>query len=197
MRYSEKKAAQVAAYFIFREGGTIEILKLMKLMYLAERESLLKYGEPITGDNFYSMNHGPILSITLDHMNNFIESEEDGWESWISDRENHMLELRVSEDPTPKLLQLCDADVEVLDSVYKEFGGYTGGELRNITHKICTEWEDPDYSSIPIPYSRVLKCVGHDPDIAMEIDHKISEQRRLDDMFEFTSEHSDLGRRIA
>lgn len=197
MRYSEKKAAQVAAYFIFREGGRIEILKLMKLMYLAERESLHRYGEPITGDNFYSMNHGPVLSITLDHMNNFIESEEDGWESWISDREDHMLALRVSEDPTPKLLQLCDADLEVLESVYKEFGQYTGVELRHLTHKICTEWEDPNYSSIPIPYSRVLKCVGHDPDVAMEIDQKIAEQRRIDDIFEIISEQPNQGRRIA
>lgn len=197
MKYSEKKAAQVAAYFIFRDGGAIEILKLMKLMYLAERESLAKFGEPITGDNFYSLDHGPVLSITLDHMNNFIDSEQGGWESWIRDKENHLLSLRIDEDPVPKLTQLCDADLEVLSSTYKDYGGYTGSQLRNITHEICTEWEDPHHSSTPIPYSRVLKCVGHDPEIAMEIDQKISGQRMLDDMFEFTSEHPDLGRHIA
>ncbi len=197
MKYSEKKASQIAAYFIFLEGEQIGILKLMKLMYLAERESLHRYGEPITGDNFYSMDHGPVLSITLNHMNNFVDSEEDGWESWISDRENHMLSLRIDEDPTPKLLQLCDADLEVLDIVYGKFGNYSGPQLRNYTHEKCAEWEDPNSSSIPIPYSRVLKCVGHDPDVAMEIDQKIAEQRRLEDVFENLGEQPNQGRRIA
>ena len=37
-------------------------------MYLAERESLARYGEPITGDVLVSMKHGPVLSKTLDHI---------------------------------------------------------------------------------------------------------------------------------
>ena len=59
MAYSEKRAAQSAAFFISRARGTIEISKLMKLMYLAERESLARYGEPITGDVLVSMKQGP------------------------------------------------------------------------------------------------------------------------------------------
>ena len=156
----------------------------MKLMYLAERESLAQYGETITGDNFYSMEHGPVLSITLDHMNNFIDSEPGGWESWISDRENHLLALRHNGDIIQKLAQLSDADLGILNQIYDEYGKYTGIQLRNITHEKCTEWEDPNYSSTPIPYSRVLKCLGFDSDVALEIDQKIKEQRNIDKLFE-------------
>ena len=99
MAYSEKRAAQTAAFFISRAGGTIELLKLMKLMYLAERESLVKYGEPITGDVLVSMKHGPVLSNTLDHINGFIDSEEGGWESWISARAGHQLGLQPAHNP--------------------------------------------------------------------------------------------------
>lgn len=53
MAYCEKRAAQTAAFFICRAGGAIEVLKLMKLMYLAERESLARYGEPITGMSWF------------------------------------------------------------------------------------------------------------------------------------------------
>ena len=37
----------------------------MKLMYLAERESIRRTNASITGDTFYSMQNGPVLSETL------------------------------------------------------------------------------------------------------------------------------------
>lgn len=183
MNYSEKKAAQIAAYFIYREGGQIEILKLMKLMYLAERESISEYGEPMTGDRLVSMPHGPVLSCTLDHVNNFIESGDGGWNYWIKDRENHILALKIEENLPDILLELSEADIAILDDTFKEFGGMSSFELRDYTHDKCIEWEDPDYSSSPIPYSRVLKCVGYSPEATAEITQKINEQQRLDNIF--------------
>ncbi len=185
MRYSEKKATQVAAYFIYREGGQIKILKLMKLMYLAERKSLSRYGEPMMGDKLVSMNHGPVLSITLDHMNNFIESENDGWNEWISDREDHRVSLKKEGDPIGCLLELSDADIEILEYISKEYGHMSAFELRDFTHEHCAEWEDPDHSSTPIPYSRVLKYVGRS-DEAEDITQRIDEQSRLDNIFSHT-----------
>ena len=38
--YDVKKAAQVAAFFAIEAGGKINILKLTKLMYLADRDHL-------------------------------------------------------------------------------------------------------------------------------------------------------------
>lgn len=64
--FSERKAAEAAAFLLLKGGGGLELLKLMKLMYLAERESFKKYGESITGDAFVSMQHGPVLSGTYD-----------------------------------------------------------------------------------------------------------------------------------
>jgi uncharacterized phage-associated protein len=185
MRFSEKKAAQVAAFFLSRAGGSMEILKLMKLMYLAERASFRRYGEPMIGDKLYSMEHGPVLSATLDHMNNFVDSEPGGWESWISSRQDHFLGLRRDvQDPRQELTQLSDADLEILAEVWQQHGHLSGGQLRNLAHKICTEWEDPNYSSIPIPYSRILKCVGYDADVAAELEHRIIAQRRLEMILE-------------
>lgn len=183
MKYSEKKAAQVAAFFILHSGGRIEILKLMKLMYLAERESLARYGEPITGDRLVSMNHGPVLSITYDHMNNCIESEQDGWNDWISDRENHFLGLNKECKSEDELLELSDADIDILKHVYKQFSHMSAFGIRDYTHDNCPEWEDPNYSSSPIPYTRVLKHVGFSQEIAAELHQRINEQQKLDKLF--------------
>lgn len=179
MRYDERKAAQVAAYFIRKNGGQIEILKLMKLMYLAERESLRKFGEPITGDVLCSMQHGPVLSQTLDHINDFIDSAEDGWNDWISDRENHLLALKKG----GPLLHLSDADEEILAQVWREYGHRTASQLRNYTHTECPEWEDPGYSSSVIPYSRILRVLGFDAETIDELTNRIESNKNIDKIF--------------
>lgn len=162
----------------------MQVLKLMKLMYLAERESLERFGEPLTGDGLYSMDHGPVLSNVLNHMNSMIDSQPDGWEAWVSDREDHTLALRVAGDPTPRLTQLSDADTEVLEQVWRKFGHMTGSQLRQYTHNHCAEWEDPSGSSLRIPYSRVLKAVGYRPEVADEMEKRIAAQRSVELAFE-------------
>ena len=67
--FNERRTAQVAAFLLHRAGGSLPLIKLMKLMYLAERLSLQRYGEPLTGDRLVSMGHGPVLSRTYDHIN--------------------------------------------------------------------------------------------------------------------------------
>jgi len=185
MLFNEKKAAQVAAFFLHRGGGRLDILKLMKLMYLAERSSLTRFGEPLTGDWLFSMEHGPVLSRTLNHLNGFVDSAPDGWEAWISGREDHLVAIKKHIDDTKKeLSSLSDADLEVLQEVWGEYGHLTGFQLRDLTHEICPEWEDPEHSSIPIPYTRVLRHVGHSPEVVKELDQRIRAQRQLEKILE-------------
>ncbi len=53
--FTASKAAQMAAVFVQRHGNTINLLKLMKLLYFADRESIAKYGFPISYDHIVSM----------------------------------------------------------------------------------------------------------------------------------------------
>jgi uncharacterized phage-associated protein len=50
----------------------MSFLKLIKLMYLADRRALLEQGRSITFDRYVSMDHGAVLSQTY----NLIVSEE-------------------------------------------------------------------------------------------------------------------------
>src|SRR5947209_5839301 len=59
------KAIQVVAHLLSRLGTTDKV-KLMKLVYLADREHFIRHGYPITGDQPYAMPHGPVPSATLD-----------------------------------------------------------------------------------------------------------------------------------
>jgi uncharacterized phage-associated protein len=185
MKFSEKKAAQVAAFFLYRAKGELEILKLMKLMYLAERTSYQKFGEPLIGDKLVSMDNGPVLSITLNHMNRFLASEQDGWENWITDRKDYFLGLkREVKDPKEDLLQLSDAELEMLESVWQQYGHLGSFQLAELTHKICPEWEDPHGSSLPITRSRLLRSLGFDPEAAKDLEDRIEANRRIDLAFQ-------------
>src|SRR4051812_9596906 len=50
--FNEQKATQAAARLLELRGGRISYLKLIKLLYLADREALLQWGRPITTDSY-------------------------------------------------------------------------------------------------------------------------------------------------
>lgn len=68
--FTAETVAQIAAFFTHKEGGASKLLKLIKLMYLSDRESMRRHGYPISFDNFVSMEHGPVLSRTLNLISN-------------------------------------------------------------------------------------------------------------------------------
>lgn len=150
--FNEKKAAQVAAFFLMRANAALDVLKLMKLMYLAERLSFKNYGEGLVGDRLVSMPHGPVLSITHNHMNGELSSSPGGWDTWIAARAGHMLSLNDAKHAASldSLLELSEADLVVLNTTWSNFGHMRGWELREYTHLHCPEWKDPDGSMIPM-----------------------------------------------
>lgn len=159
--FNEKKAAQIAAWFLHQAGGVMSHLKLMKLMYLADRESMRSHGFPMTGDHFVSMPHGPVLSNTLSHINDEAPSACDGWNSWISDKANHEVALVIGVD-MDALDYLSRADLQILKSSWEKFGHMTKFQIRDYTHdaKNCPEWKDPKGSSYPIHYRTVFEALG-------------------------------------
>ena len=130
--YSEVCAAQVAAFFLHKAGCRLSTLKMMKLIYQAERTSLQRHGEPLTGNYLFSTEHGPVLSITLDHINGMIDSASNGWDAWISDKENRVLALAdhaMIRTPEDDLLALSDAALEILNEIWTDFGHLSASAL--------------------------------------------------------------------
>lgn len=181
--FNEKRTAQAAAFLLHRAGGRLPLLKLMKLLYLAERESLKVYGEPISGDKLVAMPHGPVLSTTYDLMNGAVLSMQGGWETWMEDRAGHDIALRdpsTIRSPEEDLLELSNGDLEILQQIWDMFGHMGRYELVAYTHSdACPEWEDPRGSSRPIPMGRLFKALGYsDEGVRSAVEH-VNEQARL------------------
>lgn len=154
---------QAAAYFLYRAGEPLPVPKLMKLLYLAERRSFERFAEPMIGDRLVSMPHGPVLSITYNHMNGELPSIEGGWDTWIDARTENLLALRDSGavgDPMRTLRDLCDADLDVLAETWDRFGAMDQWTLSDYTHTQCREWKDPDGSMIPVSPDELFSALN-------------------------------------
>lgn len=177
--FNKRKAAQVAAFFAKQEGNDINVLKLTKLIYLADREHMEKFDYPITGDELVSMPHGPVNSLTSDLING-CQSNRNGWDEFIADRAGYNVGLAKA-ITLDDLDELSDAEIATLQEVWAKFGHMSKYEIRDWTHDNCLEWEDPNGSSNPIPYERVFKCLGKKH--ASELVEKIKTDRNINEIF--------------
>ena len=163
--FNARKAAQIAAFFSNKEGDEIAILKLIKLIYLADRQNMEDCGYPILNDKLVSMPHGPVNSITLNYVNGEIEDLGE-WEKYITPR------LAYSVGATDKftrenLDELSDLELETLEKVWANFGHFNKWQLRDWTHLNCPEWEDPHGGANPIPHERVFKFLKAEHPVAV------------------------------
>ncbi|MCW1951238.1 MAG: Panacea domain-containing protein [Octadecabacter sp.] len=155
--YKERKAAQVAAFFALKEQGSINVLKLAKLLYLTERESMKRFDEPMFFDRLVSMDHGPVTSIALNQVNGL--SQSNYWDAYIAGRSGYDINS-LEGLATESLNELSKADLKILEDLWDFFGAMSQYQLRDWTHLNCPEWENPHGSSEPIPHDRVFKFLG-------------------------------------
>lgn len=178
--FDEKKLTQSAVFFLYKAQGRLDILKLMKLLYLAERTSFQKFHRPLIGDSLVSMKNGPVLSITLNFINGEVRNQN-FWNEWISDRANHEVGLK---DPSlirdeDDLLELSNNDIRLLNAVWDEFGHLGRWELVDWTHEYCAEWNNPGTSMIPIQYDQLFNALNIDAQLSQHIIEDMETEIRL------------------
>lgn len=151
-------------------------MKLIKLLYLADREALLRWGRPITFDAYVSMDRGPVLSSVLDLINGgTAPGQTTLWEKHISPPDRYDVSL-LRECGTD---QLSEAERDLVRETFERFGGKTRWELVDYVHTL-PEWTDPQGSAIAITYRDILASEGRtDAEIA-ETENEIEELAVLD-----------------
>jgi uncharacterized phage-associated protein len=131
-------------------------MKLIKLLYLADRQSLISHGRTITTGRHVSMPKGPVVSQILD-----LATEDDPpsgptfWRKHISPPEN--FEVTLVEFPGDG--ELSRAEEAIIDGVFAEHGKKRRWDLVDFTHGL-PEWQDPNGGSIPIAYRDILQVAG-------------------------------------
>lgn len=158
--YNPRKAAQVIAYFASKTPNRrLNVVKAVKLVYLADRQSIATFGFPILDEHRVSMPKGPVNSTTYRFING--ESEDAGWSEFLRDREDHEVSA-TNQGMENGWDELSEADIACLEEVWKKFGTMNQWDIVKWTHNEnnIPEWEDPDGSSYLIPLGRILKMLN-------------------------------------
>jgi uncharacterized phage-associated protein len=179
--YNERKATQLAAYLLRKRSGEMYLLKLMKLLYIVDRAALAELGHPVTYDNYVSMDNGPVLSHTLNLMNGMNQDCEGIWDAMIAPRDGN--KITIVDPGEVSFGSLSEAEMEIADKVFDEYGNIPRFELAEMTHGF-PEWTDPQGSSIPIKYERLLQAVGYDRHEIQQIIENLKTQQTESGMLE-------------
>ncbi len=163
-RFNEEKTTQLACVLLKKRDGKMSILTLAKLMYLIDQASLLRWGWSMTGDDYASMPYGMVLSHTYDlsTRNSFPITY---WRNFISEVSDNEVKLKAD----PIVDEISDAEMDLIDELYSQFGARGMWELVYKVHHNLPEWKDPHGSSILVPYEQVLEAHGKEPEEVKEI----------------------------
>jgi uncharacterized phage-associated protein len=145
--YDETRAIQVAAWFIKQAGGSMNVIKLSKLIYIADREALKRWGRPIIGGYYSSMDHGPVISPVVNRLKPADDVYRESFPDWDRFFQRSGNDLKILDDPGRG--RLHDAAIKLLTELYAAYGHLSNWELRNITHGFA-EYTHPKGSSKPI-----------------------------------------------
>lgn len=77
--FSSNKILHEILYLLSLNDNKMNLLKLMKELYLIDRESINERDSSVSGDVFFSMPHGPVLSQTL---NLCYDLPNNGWRNF-------------------------------------------------------------------------------------------------------------------
>lgn len=176
--FKSNKTKQMIGYFIEKSDGEINYTKLLKLLYISDRNSLDKRGFPMTYDSYFSMKNGPVLSSTYNQIKN-TKTNGSGTCQWRSNlHRSETSQYHVTWTGDYEYGLLSTADLNVMNDVWEQFGSYDVWKLIDYVHTF-DEWQCPGASSRPISYQKLLTTLGYDEDEAQEIAEEISNEQSM------------------
>jgi len=128
--YYPRKAVEAAA-LLLKEHPRQKMtrLRLLKLLYLADRKSLAETCRPITGDSVVAMKDGPVLSKTYDRIKGNTTAT-DPWNDYICVEGRREIVLVAD----PGIHALCRYEVGVLSAIAAEWRHKSDHELYAWVH---------------------------------------------------------------
>jgi uncharacterized phage-associated protein len=170
-----KKTIQ-AIGVLFRADGVdrMNYMRVLKLLYIADREALKEVGRPIVGGPVMAMERGPVL----DEVYEFIKGSHRQmplWDEYLN-KEHYALHLLKSAD----VGQLSKYEIRKLQEVAQRHADHDEWALSRLTHDF-PEWRKNAHgtSSRPIPLRDTLEAVGQERDAVEKIIDEACELTRI------------------
>ena len=173
-------AIQAFGVLLRREGKRASRLRLLKLLYMAARESIRRHGRPIAGGKLVAMQHGPVNSPIYDLINGEHVAEARWSQYFRNDGRDIVLEYE------PDVGKLSRQDVELLNEIVDANSNLDDWSVANKTHAF-PEWRKnyPDpfaNTSRPIQLEELIEAVDRTMD-SQSIIQEIKDSEAFDVFF--------------
>lgn len=188
--FDYKKTAQSIAFFVNQTQKQLSLSKLSNLLYLTERTFLKEYASTIIGDYFVSSNTGLKLQQTYllfksifnnTYQNNYLYFYDE-ITKWTEIKNNSIqyIDSKNISNISDKLLQLSNADIETLCSIWQQYGDYPDNELNEKIQNECLEYNyNKSQDDVIIPIEYILETLGYSKDVAIAIKQHLNEQAEI------------------
>ena len=156
------KAAQAMAALLRTEPGQrMNYYRLLKLLYIADRQSVQETGRPIIGGRLIAMDRGPLHSACFD-----LVQAKDAQIAWFSKFfRTERKDLEMIADPGND--DLSAREIDLLNRVRDQHVNEDDWEVGNFTHTF-PEFQDnqaPPGKSKTIPFVDLARAVGRGGDL--------------------------------
>jgi uncharacterized phage-associated protein len=178
-RFDTTKTVQAAAALLrFEPSWRMSRLRLLKLLYIADRECLKETGRPIIGHRVVAMDHGPLHSAVYDLIKGQ-RSDENLWSSFIRNTDHRDLVLCAD----PGAARMSRYELAKLEDVSARFAEQDDFSLSLRTHEF-DEWKKNFHpgTSTPIPLRDIIAAVGRSED-AEEIEQDLKDSETFANVF--------------
>ncbi|MDR3243904.1 MAG: SocA family protein [Elusimicrobiota bacterium] len=156
-----KKLVQMVNYVLAKYDFSLNYTKLIKLLYLSDRLCLERWDFAISGDEYFSMPKGPVLSGLFDFIRN--KGNADKQVEWNNSFDIIKWDIVSNIKKDCSYDKLSKAEKMILDEIDNKYHDKDIWYLVNdVAHKL-PEWDKEAQkhgTSIPLEYRTILKALG-------------------------------------
>ena len=151
--FNEKKMLQIISYLLSLHNNEMEKLKLIEELYLIDRASIDENNTSVSGDEFFSLKYGPVLSNTLNIINDIPNGNS--WAEYLSIYNNKKIRLIKPFDEG----RLSKKDKYFIQLISDKYKNYTTSQLIEYTHTL-PEWKRLKATNTKIRFANIMKALG-------------------------------------
>jgi hypothetical protein len=177
--FDANKILQWVCYLLLLNNGRMNLLKITKEMYLADRESIKEREYSISGDTYFSMSNGPVLSNTLNMLTD--KTEWNDFFEWIPTGDYDDIALKKDASQL-KFDMMSEKDKKYIKKISDKYKDVNKWAMVDITHGL-PEWTNvPKGTRKKIGFSDVLKALEFSDNEISEIKQEQDFIKKLDSL---------------
>jgi len=168
-QFNSKKTTQVVCRLLHKSDGKMNYMKLIKELYIIDRVCLDKWNRSVTGDIYFSMGKGPVLSNVLNKIHSQA-IEDEYWDKYVKRSGIYDISLKTDKIRSE---ELSAREKKVIDEIFAQFEDFNQWQIVDWCHDNLSEWKDPKGGRAQIFIKDILKALGKTKEEIKEIEEEI------------------------